>query len=123
MTPDEDETVGGDPQEEGRGLMSACPFCGSTSPRRGTTPVGDGECSNVKGCNERRCRRRIELDKKRNPSGRQCFSTFGLSSVRFCLMREDHEGMHLNGTQEWSGGYQHPLAAAIRAGISKKTKS
>jgi hypothetical protein len=75
-----------------------------------------GVCSNFKGCNERRCRRRIEDDKKANPHGKQCFSTFGHPSIRFCLLRENHSGMHLNGTQEWSGRYQHPLAMVIRAG-------
>lgn len=92
--------------------MSACPLCGSDSPRRGTAP--SGECSNLKGCNERRCARRIEASRKANPNGHQCHSTTGHASVLFCLLREGHGGLHLNGTREWGGDYEHPVAAAIR---------
>lgn len=96
--------------------MAACPQCGSSSPRRSADEL-TGVCANEKGCNERRCQRRIdEDDKRRSPNGqqrRQCTATTGDRSTRFCQMREGHKGNHVCGTREWSGNNTHPIAAIL----------
>jgi hypothetical protein len=88
-----------------------CPFCGSTSPR--ATLPGTDTCSNERTCNERRCERRKREDDKRGVRG-QCHATRGARSVKFCLLSAGHHGLHLNGTLEWSGDEEHPVAAALR---------
>jgi hypothetical protein len=32
-------------------------------------------------------------------------------------LRVGHRGLHLNGTVEWDGDLEHPLATAIREGL------
>ena len=93
-----------------------CPNCGSTTKKYFDTV--NGTCLRRKDCEARRCRRRqYEDDKRRKGEGkslRQCFSTFGHTSIRFCTLREGHTGLHLNGSVEWMGKESHPVANAIR---------
>jgi hypothetical protein len=69
---------------------------------------------NLKGCNERRCRERRRQDVVKKPFALQCRMTIGYSTVRFCELRTGHEGLHLHGTTEWSGTFEHPAAKAVR---------
>lgn len=90
-----------------------CPMCGSTSPRG--IEGGAGLCANVKGCNARRCARRQREDDQ-SAVRDQCHATMrGVRSIRFCTLRQGHQGMHLNGTREWAGNRAHPFAVAFRA--------
>jgi hypothetical protein len=45
---------------------------------------------------------------------RQCFSTYGHTSIRFYLLREKHTRLHLNGSVEWVEEGSHPVADALR---------
>lgn len=89
---------------------TAYPRCGSIRSEKRKSTV----CANVKHCHYRRCERRIAQDRKRG--GEQCHGTTGRTSIRFCLLREGHEGTHLNGGIEWGGSESHPIAQAVRAG-------
>ena len=99
-----------------RPVTEPCPFCGSTSPR-GRVP-GTDACRDERGCEARRCERRRQEDAERSfrefGVREQCHATRGRKSVKFCLLRKDHHGLHLNGTIEWSGDEEHPVAAALR---------
>lgn len=98
-----------------RPATAPCPFCGSTSPR-GTVP-GTDTCRDERGCLARRCERRKREDDERGLREgvkEQCHATRGRTSVKFCLLRVSHCGLHLNGTLEWSGDEEHPVAAALR---------
>ena len=33
------------------------------------------------------------------------------------MLRKGHGGLHLHGTKEWGGSYQHPVAKALLAGV------
>lgn len=100
-----------------------CPNCGSTTKKY--YDVGNGTCLRRKDCEARRCQRRQDEDNKRRrgdgKSLRQCSSTFGHTSVRFCLLREKHTGFHLNGSVEWMGDGKHPAAMALFS-LAKQTQ-
>jgi hypothetical protein len=72
---------------------------------------------NANGCDARRCRRRIEVDRRRFKDKRwvQCPATTGQRTIHFCELGKDHEGLHLRGTVEWGGDYTHPIAAVLHA--------
>jgi hypothetical protein len=98
--------------------IPACANCRSANKRKADPTTG--QCLNTQGCEARRCQRRKDEDDKRRkgPDGkslRQCFGTMGHRSIRFCTLREGHEGLHLNGATEWGGRDSHPLAQLIRA--------
>lgn len=94
--------------------MIPCPICGATGTRRLHDPK-TGQCKSEYGCLRRRCERRKDEDRKRDVR-EQCHGTFGMTSIRFCELRAGHKGLHLHGTQEWGGNFEHPLAKVIRAG-------
>lgn len=81
----------------------ACPRCGMVSGRRKMAP--DLTRVSTERCWARACEARRDADRTRG--GRQCSgerrskAKGGGTSVRFCLLRENHEGKHLHGCQEW----------------------
>lgn len=91
-----------------------CPICGSTSARAHDSATG--ACTHPDGCNRRRCHRRCDEDARRGVR-EQCSATTGQRSVLFCVLRKGHGGLHLHGTKEWGGSYQHPVAKALLAGV------
>ena len=93
----------------------ACPKCGSQG-NRNFNPKGL-LCLNVGGCEQRRCQRRQDEDKKLWKDKRwvQCHGTSGGRTVIFCTLGEGHAGLHLQGTREWGGNYEAPIAQALRA--------
>jgi len=99
-----------------------CPICGSTSPR--SMEPGTAKCSNERTCNERRCRRRQREDDQRGfreGVSEQCHATIGQRSIKFCLLRVGHGGLHLQGTVEWAGNEEHPVATVLRSGLHQGT--
>lgn len=100
-------------------LSAPCRTCGSTKSKQ-VTVTREGEvrfyCASQKGCIARRCQRRLEEDRKRG--GRQCMAATGVTSIRFCLLREGHEGLHLSGVTEWGksvGGLGKKVSEALRS--------
>jgi hypothetical protein len=89
--------------------MSPCSHCGSTR----SVLTQDGACLSAEGCRARRVNVRKREDRKRGVT-RQCFATYGQGSIRFCELREGHEGLHVHGSREWGGDYSHPIAQAFR---------
>ena len=87
-------------------MTPPCKLCGSERAAK----LGDC-CRSVETCNRRRIARRIAESKKQG--GRQCPCTVGHTSIRFCLLREGHSGMHATQSVEWGGNASHPLAAAL----------
>lgn len=76
---------------------AACSACGSTRAKLDDA----GRCTTRMHCHRRRIDRRIAEDDKHNPNGHQCMVAHGSGSIRFCLMREGHKGLHANGGIEW----------------------
>ena len=99
-----------------------CPNCGSTSPRAMLSE--SSKCSNERMCYARRCKRREQEDNeraRREGVTEQCHSTRGHYSIKFCQLRVGHRGLHLNGTVEWAGREEHPLAKSLREGLRQET--
>jgi hypothetical protein len=96
--------------------MNPCPNCGATTPRRKVD--AKGRCLSEYGCLRRSCKRRRDEDRKRfskeNP-WKQCYATTGSTSISFCELGVDHEGLHQRDTKQWGGNERHPLAQLIRA--------
>ncbi len=90
-----------------------CPKCGSTG-NRNLNPE-NLLCLNVGGCEQRRCQRRKDEDRKSTVVWRQCHGTSGQRTVLFCELGQGHQGLHLHGTKEWGGNYEAPIAQALRA--------
>ena len=101
-----------------KNATAPCCTCGSTSPR--AMYPESSKCANERTCNERYCRRRKREDDERAARENvheQCRATHGQRSIKFCELRVGHRGLHLNGTVEWDGDLEHPLATAIREGL------
>jgi len=64
----------------------------------------------------RRVTRRIALDKKRRAP--QCMSPYGKRGIRFCVLGQDHEGLHANGGLEWGEGHETQLGNLYAEALS-----
>jgi len=87
----------------------SCKICGA--PKSVLTETG--RCKNRSGCNQRRVERRIAEDRKRE--GRQCMASIGSRSIRFCTLREGHEGLHAQGVTEWGNEEETNVGRAFAA--------
>jgi len=98
--------------------MNTCSVCGSTRAKLDDA----GRCTAREHCNRRRIDRRIAEDDKKNPNRRQCMVAHGSGSIRFCLMREGHKGLHANGGIEW-GSREETEAGSAFAGAFRALHS
>ena len=89
-----------------------CPQCGSDQPRAYNKRTG--LCEKERQCRVRRCHRRQLLDARRGVR-EQCMATKGRNTILFCELCVRHEGLHLNGAQEWADD-EHRLLALVCMG-------